>query len=165
MQEDIKLSDIDRTQETHKMSSHKFSETYRILLTPVALFTCAGPFIADWNETHIHNPRWPPHAKFHNGQTMSMGLALGSATLYYLWRPVKPQAAKDNLHTVTIFASLYWGTQLSAILYPDTKFTDPEFGDGMIQVYLCAILFTFIGLGYIFESRRLAAMLKIVKAK
>ncbi len=94
---------------------------------------------------------------------MSMGLALGSATLYYLWRSVKPQAAKDNLNTVTIFACLYWVTQLSGILYPGTRFTDPEFGDGMIQVYLCAAVFVLIGIGYVSESRRIVAMGKTFK--
>jgi hypothetical protein len=94
---------------------------------------------------------------------MSMGLALGSAALYYLWRPLNPQVAKDNLNTVTIFASLYWVTQLSAILYPGTRFMDPEFGDGKGQVYICAVTFTLTGIGYIYESRRIAAMRKIAK--
>lgn len=146
------------------MSVQNPSQGYRSLLTIVGLFTCAGAYIADWNETHIHNPRWPPHAKFHNGQTMSMGLALGAATLYYLWRPLKAGAAKDNLNTVVIFASLYWVTQLSAILYPGTRFTDPEFGDAVPQLYICAVTFALIGIGYVFETSRIAATEKMVKA-
>lgn len=90
-----------------------------------------------------------------------MGLALGAATLYYLWRPLRPEAMKDNLNTVTIFASLYWVTQLSGILYPGTRFTDPEFGDGMIQVYLCAIIFTTIGAGYMLEQGRITELKKV----
>ncbi len=34
----------------------------------------------------IYNPTWPPHAKFHNGQTMSMGAGLAAMTLWQLWR-------------------------------------------------------------------------------
>lgn len=30
----------------------------RYLLTLVALNTVISPFIADWNETHVYNPRW-----------------------------------------------------------------------------------------------------------
>lgn len=94
---------------------------------------------------------------------MSMGLALGLATLYYLWRPLKASAARDNLNTVTIFAALYWVTQLSAILYPGTGFTDPEFGDTKIQLYLFATFSTLIGIGYVMESRKIAADEKAAK--
>jgi hypothetical protein len=39
----------------------------RILLTLVALVTGLGGYVMDWNETHVYNPHWTPHAKFHNG--------------------------------------------------------------------------------------------------
>lgn len=59
----------------------------KTVIALVGAVTAAGPYIADWNETHIHNPRWPPHAKFHGGQTMSIGAVLGLATLWYLYTP------------------------------------------------------------------------------
>ncbi len=103
----------------------------RALLTLSALAQVLGPFIADFNETHVLNPRWPPHARFHNGQTMSMGLCLGLATLYYIYRPVSSKLlAADSLFTAAIVGSLYWVTGLSAILYPGSKGVDPQFGDG-----------------------------------
>lgn len=49
--------------------------------------------------------RWPPHAKFHNGQTMSMGVVLSVATLYYTWRYATPpttQPAVSSLSPNTI---------------------------------------------------------------
>ncbi|OCL12068.1 hypothetical protein AOQ84DRAFT_285942, partial [Glonium stellatum] len=95
--------------------------------------------------THVLNPSWPPHAKFHNGQTMSMGLSLGLLTLYYTWRRPTPPARRrgddDDLFTAAVLASLYWVTGLSAILYPGTMWMDPEFGDGAPQRGV------FVGLG------------------
>lgn len=114
----------------------------KIFLTLTAIGQIAGPFIADFNHTHVLNPRWPPHAKFHNGQTMSLGLLLGLATLYYTFRKSSTVAArKDSLRTAAIFGSVYWISGLSAILYPGTLAIDPEFGEGFPQFWL------FVGLG------------------
>lgn len=111
----------------------------KVLLTLSAAGSILGPFIADFNETHVLNPRWPPHAKFHNGQTMSMGLGLGLATLFYTWRSAglsTAAMARDSLFTAAIFGSIYWITGLSAILYPGTLAIDPEFGVSLSSVCL-----------------------------
>ncbi|CZT13889.1 uncharacterized protein RAG0_17398 [Rhynchosporium agropyri] len=119
----------------------------QLLLSLSATGSILGPFIADFNETHVLNPRWPPHAKFHNGQTMSLGLGLGLATLYYTWRrrssPRRPsvEMRRESLFAAAVFGSLYWGAGLSAILYPGTLAVDPEFGEGFPQFWL------FVGLG------------------
>ncbi|KIW63664.1 hypothetical protein PV04_08649 [Phialophora macrospora] len=102
----------------------------RILLSVLGLASAAGGYLADWNETHVFNPRWTAHAKFHNGQTMSTGLGLGLLTWYYTWRGSNagtPTGLLDNLLTASLLSSLYWATQLSAILYPGTKWVDDEF--------------------------------------
>jgi hypothetical protein len=75
----------------------------KILISLVAAETAAGPYLADWNETHIYNPNWPPHAKFHNGQTMSMGAGLAAMTLWQLWRAHdSPAAARHALDSVSV---------------------------------------------------------------
>jgi hypothetical protein len=102
----------------------------RLLLTAVGLATSVGGYLADWNETHVFNPKWTPHAKFHNGQTMSTGLGLGMLTFYYTWRSKNTATREglvDNLLTAALLASFYWATQVSAILYPGTQWVDDEF--------------------------------------
>ncbi|KAF2807069.1 uncharacterized protein BDZ99DRAFT_448803 [Mytilinidion resinicola] len=113
----------------------------RLLLTLISLFCIIGPLKADFNHTHIHNPAWPPHAKFHNGQTMSLGVLLGALTLYYTWRTpyltptfsvattVSAAVAtrKDSITTAALLGSLYWVAGVSAIWYPGTAWVDPEF--------------------------------------
>lgn len=97
----------------------------RALLTLTSLVTMTGAYFADWNETHIYNPDWPPHAKFHNAQTMSMGAALGLIGLYLLW--VHRDAwSPFRLQVIVGAASVYWITQLSAILYPGTALVDGD---------------------------------------
>ncbi|KAJ2957916.1 hypothetical protein NQZ79_g6446 [Umbelopsis isabellina] len=126
----------------------------KILLTLCAVGQAAGPFLADFNETHVLNPRWPPHARFHNGQTMSMGVCLALATLYYTWRSTSSKSAeRDSLKTASIFASVYYISGLSAILYPGTKWVDPEFGDGHPQLFIFVPLLLSAIISYGIESK------------
>lgn len=97
--------------------------TGKVLLTLSSLWSACGSYRFDWNETHIHNPEWPPHAKFHNAQTMSTGAALGAAATYLLWGHRGPWT-KARLQVTTAAASVYWVTQLSATLYPGTALSD-----------------------------------------
>ncbi|WP_406304420.1 acetyltransferase [Streptomyces sp. NBC_00885] len=127
--------------------------TGRALLTLTSLVTMTGAYLADWNETHIYNPDWPPHAKFHNAQTMSMGAALGLMGLYLLW--VHRDAwSPFRLQVIVGAASVYWITQLSAILYPGTALVD---GDWVppIQPPLAGTMLALNALAYVLERRRI----------
>lgn len=129
-----------------------------ILITLVGLTTSLGCYLADWNETHIHNPRWPPHAKFHNGQTMSLGMTLGLTTLYYLYRAAPTtEARRRDLNTAAWIGSLYWITQLSAFFYPGSLAMDPEFGQGAPQVYISGAMLSSLVIGLWLEKSSLAA--------
>ncbi|HEY2683112.1 MAG TPA: DUF6640 family protein [Steroidobacteraceae bacterium] len=97
----------------------------RLIYTLVSLLMPLGAHLADYNVTHIFNPRWPPHAKFHTGQTLMMSVLLGVLTIFFAWRK-----SADRLGAVLAasgFASLYWITQALAIVYPGTAAVDPEF--------------------------------------
>ena len=98
----------------------------RILFLLSALGLALGAHMADYFSTsHIFNDRWPPHAKFHTGQTLSMSIVLGLMSAFFACRKTS-----DKTTTVCAaggFAALYWVTQATAILYPGTAFYDPEF--------------------------------------
>ncbi|KAF3049085.1 hypothetical protein E8E11_005390 [Didymella keratinophila] len=109
------------------------------IILVVNLITLIGPFLADWNETHIYNPNWPPHARYHNGQTMSMGAFIGIITfyiiLYLLPSSASVQEQKLHLTWVLVLQNMIDLSSLSGILYPGAGWMDPQFGDGKPQLY------------------------------
>lgn len=134
------------------------------IITFVALVTIFGPYLADWNETHIHNPRWPPHAKYHNAQTMAFGPLLGALTLYFLWRRRGGGGdERSNVNLAVLFASLYYATQSLAFLFPGVAPFDPEFAAGAPpelfglpgQLAMDIIIIALLGVAYLLEQKRL----------
>jgi hypothetical protein len=99
----------------------------RLVLTVLAVVQAVGPWIADYNETHIFNPAWAAHAKFHVAQTLVLGTLSGLIALWLLWR--RPRRSVLRWDGAAVFSSLYWATLLPAILVPQTAHVDPEFAD------------------------------------
>lgn len=120
----------------------------KLLMSLVAVFTIISPFLADWNETHIFNQHWPPHAKFHNAQTMTLAVLLGSAALLFLWRR---RGVGFELFPTLLFVTFYWISQVPAFAFPGVGWTDPELlqpgqamSDVPIQLKLDLVLFALI---------------------
>lgn len=126
----------------------------KALLSATAVAQMVGPFVFDFNETHIYNPSWPPHAKFHNAQTMSSGVALSVATLVNLWRPGSGRVGVD---AAALSASVYWVSQLSAFFYPGTASVDPPGKDSWPQLRFTIPMLTVIGAGWALTRRGLRA--------
>lgn len=99
----------------------------RIIVTVVAIFTAIAAHLADWSASHLFNPAWPPHAKFHNGQTLAFSILACLLCLWFAWRRGGDQ--HTNALAAIAIASLYWLTQAAAILYPGSAFFDPVFDD------------------------------------
>ena len=138
----------------------------RVLISAVAVFTPLGAFAADWNATHIYNPNWPPHAKFHNAQTMVSAVLLPALALWQLWgrRPADLSTERSALRLGALLAAAYFLTQAPAVLFPGAAVVDPEFRDELPVVagielnvlYAQAVLFyPLIAAGYALEARRL----------
>ena len=135
----------------------------KVLISFVALVAGAGAFAADWNETHIHNPRWTSHAKFHNAQTMLSGATLSAISLWQLWAARGDR--QSSLNWGTLFAALYWLQQAPAILFPGTALAAPALADRAPprrpgprppRTRPPLVLHPLLVLGYTLERRRLA---------
>lgn len=115
---------------------------------------------ASYSETHIFNPNWPPHARYHNGQTMSMGLFIGLITFYTLYaiipRTASPKSQTTHLTWVLLLQNLIYLSSLTGILYPGAAWEDPEFGNKSPQLYGFPILVALCWVGWYIETSRLA---------
>jgi apolipoprotein N-acyltransferase len=67
----------------------------------------------------------PPHAKFHNAQTILMGFYLGVLAIAILF--VHQPLSMNRLVMAAILSSLYWVGIFGARIFPGTAWADPEF--------------------------------------
>ena len=99
------------------------------IIALIAVFNFGG-LVADalvpaTAKQHLWNPRWPPHAKFHNAQTMLMGILSGSISLAILFAS-RPLTLPLFLLAAVISAN-YFVAMVLAPLFPGSGWTDPEF--------------------------------------
>ena len=108
--------------------------------------------------THLYNPRGPPHAKFHNCQTMLLGVGLGTTALVVLFA-VKPLTF-PLLVLAAMVGSMYFIAMLFITsIFPGVGCVDPEFKDAfpkplglniqqLFTYILCLLLVIVVGLAY-----------------
>lgn len=125
----------------------------------VAVFNFGG-IVADalvpaTAKQHLWNPRWPPHAKFHNGQTMLMGIFSGAISLAILFG-----SRSLTLPLFLIAAAVagnYFIAMVFAPAFPGTSWLDPEFRaetghplglapQQLVSYGLCGLLLLAVGL-------------------
>ena len=60
----------------------------------------------DWNTTHLFNPDWPPHARFHDGLFLAL---LNGATLIVLWLLWRPSREPHiGIAVAALFSVVVW---------------------------------------------------------
>ncbi|WP_205501997.1 DUF6640 family protein [Rufibacter psychrotolerans] len=97
----------------------------RTLLTSIAGFTTVGGFLMDWNKTHLFNPRWTPHAKFHDAMTILLGSLLGGTSLYLLRKKTGDQ--ETQLQAATLLPAFFYAAQVGSFAFPGARGMDAEF--------------------------------------
>lgn len=96
-----------------------------ILLTILSLLLMVGAFSADYNTTHLLNPNWTGHAKFHGAMTMALGVVSSLLALGVLWLPVLSLNARDRITLGAAISSIYWICMVAASFFPGVSLGDP----------------------------------------
>lgn len=148
-----------RTLERRKQNS---APAGKVILGTTAAFTAIGGFLADWNKTHLFNPNWPPHAKFHDAMSISLSSFLGVASLYFLLR--KTQDEKQDLQLSVMLPAFFWISMGTSYAFPGAKGLEAEFPNQVPRIgnfwvsenVAAATMLTLLGIGYSLERSRLA---------
>jgi hypothetical protein len=97
----------------------------RLVLSGAALGTIAGTGRADLNRTHLFNPSWPPHARFHSAA--GWGSVAGSQllALWLLWRPCTDADDGDlAIKIAALLPAVAWVSFFPALATPGTAVED-----------------------------------------
>ena len=60
-----------------------------VLLTVLAAFAAISGVVFDFTPTHIYNPAWPPHARFHGYLSIARTVLIMVAVIALAWGPVR----------------------------------------------------------------------------
>src|SRR5438270_9961119 len=97
----------------------------RLLLTLAVVATPGFHVTVDWSVGHVHDPSWPPHAKYHLIVFHLAMVLFALAAVYACWAqsPIRVPAAK--FAALTVFA--IWVPFYAAALLPGTSpYATPE---------------------------------------
>jgi len=132
----------------------------RVVLSGAAAGTIAGTGYADLNRTHVLNPAWPPHARFHGAS--GWGTVAGSQllALWLLWRP--GQQADDELAVATaaLLPVICWAPFFAAVCTPGAAVEDepghlPRLAGVPLNLVPAALIPAICALGYMLHRRGL----------
>jgi hypothetical protein len=121
----------------------------RGILCFVAVFWAIGGFWADFNETHVFNPAWLPHARFHAAFDLVFTIGVAAIAVRLVW--------SNQLLSGALLASLYPASFFVTALFPSVAFADP--GQPLptlwgipIQLVTAAITLCLAAVGYYLAS-------------
>jgi hypothetical protein len=117
----------------------------RAFMTLLWISVAVGPIAADFNATHLFNPGWSPHARFHMMTVFSSAVALALFGLYLCWGPtasrhysLKISALLGFLYTLSLLiATIGMPFYGGSLYWRDFSPRPPVISDPNLVVFLC----------------------------
>lgn len=134
----------------------KQNKIAKIIITFCAIVTIFIPSLMDLNSTHMTNPLWAPHARFHWSIQWYSITALNIIALYLLWGRYKDAGSRLATIIAALSPILFWGSFFPSLFMPGTS----PWPDGMTpfstippNVYIAALITFLCGLAIWIDSR------------
>ncbi|MFK7989796.1 MAG: DUF6640 family protein [Sandaracinaceae bacterium] len=89
----------------------------RLLMTASTLGVGLGPVLLELGDTHLFNPAWPPHARFHLIWFVAANAFVGLLATFVLWRPW-PDASRGANLALALNLAVLAGFTVAAVLHP-----------------------------------------------
>ncbi len=132
----------------------------KYLISFSAVVTIVIPAIMDLNNTHMTNPLWAPHARFHWSIQWYSITIWNAIALYLLWGKYERAGSRLSFVMAGLAPILFWGNFFPSLLMPGTS----PWPDGMAQfavvppnVYMAGLITLLSALGIWLSSRQLRA--------
>jgi hypothetical protein len=133
----------------------------RLVMSGAAVGTIVGTARADLNATHVFNPDWPPHARFHGAAGWGTVAGAQLLALWLLWRPGSTSAEQDlAARTAALLPLVAWAPFFAALATPGTAVEDhpghlPRVAGVPLNLVPATLVPAGAGLGYLLHRRGL----------
>jgi hypothetical protein len=131
----------------------------RLVISGAAIGTIVGTGYADLNTSHVFNPKWPPHARFHGAAGWGTVTGAQLLALWLLWRPASSAADVDlATRTGALLPVVAWAPFFPALLTPGTAVEDvpghlPRPAKIPLNLIPAALVPALSALGYVLHRR------------
>jgi hypothetical protein len=126
----------------------------RLLVTAAVLGSGLGHAVADLNRTHVFNPRWMPHARFHAASAVGTELGWSVVSLWLLRRPGSRDAQELALKIAALYPILSYAPFFIAEALPGSEAEDrpgelPRVAGVPVNLFVAGVTSGLSTLGYL----------------
>lgn len=127
------------------------------LIAYIAIFTIIIQSVMDLNSTHMTNPLWAPHARFHWSIQYFSSIFLNVLSLYLLYGTYEGAKSRLSFIIAALGPLLFWGMFFPSLLMPGTS----AWQDGMMPFFpiapniIIAVVLTIVCLFALVWDKRL----------